>query len=188
MTLTIELISSNTLKITLTKSDMIEYNISYQILDKKNPETKQFLMNIIDIVKEEKDIDLCSEKLYIEAFPQTNGGCLLYISVLSDKLKQRKNIYCEIVCETNNHSLLIKISDIIFKNYNHITKNSQLYYYQGTYRIILTLFSDTENKICDLLDEYMILWNKSEIVSELTKEHFTKIVDRKAIELLSELA
>ena len=54
MTLTIELISSNTLKITLTKSDMVEYNISYQILDKKNPETKQFLMNIIDIVKEGK--------------------------------------------------------------------------------------------------------------------------------------
>lgn len=186
--MTIDLISNNTLKISLSKKDMSEFNIDYDILDKKNPETQIFILNLIEIVKEKKDIDLCSEKLYIEAFPQVNGGCLLYLSVLNEIIKEPKKIYTGIVCETNSIMDLINICNKLYNQCNYLIKISKLYYLNGKYRLILYIYSDADKKINYLLDEYQIENNTNEILISFTKEHFAHIINKNAIETISQLA
>lgn len=184
----IELISSNTLKISLSKRDMSEFNIKYDILDKKNHETKLFLMNLIDIVKEQKDIDLCQEKLYVEAFPQTNGGCLLYLSVLNDVIKSKKDILSYITCDINSLLDLFTISQKAYKSYNYLIKKSELYNEKSNYRLIFYVYTETEKKIYRLLDEYNINYSTDEISVEYTKEYFSPVITRNAIEILAAYA
>ena len=183
----IEIISNNTVKITLSEVDMLDYDINYERLDKKNPETKRLLIELLEAVRDEKNIDLSSEKLYVEAFPQNDGGCLLYISILNDKLKPKMEIYTELVCEINDLNNLISLSSKIFKSYSHLIRGSELYFNENNYRLIINTFPKADSKLCIILSEYGCLIGKGEIISSSTKEHFDLLIDKDAIEKLSTL-
>jgi len=185
--LTIEIISTNTVKITLSEGDMLDYDINYERLDRKNPETKRLLIELLEAVRDEKNIDLCSEKLYVEAFPQNNGGCLLYISILNDRLKPKVELYSELICEISDLNNLLPLCSRIFKGFSHIIRTSELYFDGKIYRLIINTLPKTDKKICNLLNEYGNLIGKGEIIGASTREHFDTIIEKDAIEKLSTL-
>ena len=185
--MTIEVISSNTVKITLTEVDMLDYDINYERLDRKNPETKRLLIELLEAVREEKNIDLCSEKLYVEAFPQNDGGCLLYISILNDRLKTKPELYSELVCEIEELSSTIALSVRIYKNYSHLIRSSELYFNGEVYRLIVNTFPKADNKLTNLLNEFGSVTGKGETLCASTREHFQTILASDAIEKLSTL-
>ena len=186
--MTIEVISTNTVKITLTEVDMLDYDINYERLDRKNPETKRLLIELLEAVREEKNIDLCSEKLYVEAFPQNDGGCLLYISILNDRLKPKIELYSELVCEIDDLDSVIALCSRVYQSYSHLIRSSELYFNGKKYRLIINTFPKVDNKINNLLNEYGNETGKGELLSASTREHFEPILEKEAIERLSALS
>lgn len=81
----IEIVDEKTIKVSLSKADMDSLNVCYDELDYKNPLTKKMIVSVLDIIKSRCDLNLSEEKLFIEAFPYIDGGCILYIRINSER-------------------------------------------------------------------------------------------------------
>jgi negative regulator of genetic competence, sporulation and motility len=83
----IDVLSSNTLKLTLSKCDMSDLDIKYESLSPKNPETKRLLAHVLNSIQRESKtgFTFSGERLFVEAFPRADGGCMLYISCLEEE-------------------------------------------------------------------------------------------------------
>lgn len=181
------LISNSTIKIFLSSEDMAYHNIKFDDLNKEKYETKLFILSLIDEIKNTNNIDLNNEKLYIEAFGQNDGSCLVYISIKGNKFKKKDKISTEIVFEFDMLSNAISASKIIWKNHSHLFRESDFLCSDRNYRIILKVYNKAENKICNCLCEYGKEIGCSDIVSAVTREHYTMIIEKNAVELLSTL-
>ena len=183
--MTIEIISANTIKIVLNEFDMSAYEVSFDKLDRSSPETKKLLIDLIRNIQEEKNIDLSSERLFVEAFPKDDGGCLLYLSMLNNNMKvlQEKNsLYNSMVCKIKSPKDLIEISNQLFNLYNHILHNSELYYLDGEYQLILHTFKKADKKLKTFLSEYCEIVGNGEIDSSSIREYYSCIFPINAIE------
>lgn len=82
----IDVLSPNTLKLTLTKIDMSDLDIKYESLSARNPETKRLLAHVLKNIQHDSQpgFSLTGERLFVEAFPRADGGCMLYISCLEN--------------------------------------------------------------------------------------------------------
>jgi len=66
---------------------MFDMDIKYESLSGKNPDTKRLLSHVLRTVKLDKSagVDFSGERLFVEAFPRPDGGCMLYISSLNEE-------------------------------------------------------------------------------------------------------
>ena len=181
----IEIISSNTIKVVLNKNDMSLYNVSFENLDRSSPETKRLLLDLIHNIKEEKDLDLSSEKLFVEAFPKEDGGCLLYLSTLNGSVKvtpEKSNLYNSIICEIKSPEILLNVSKKLYNLFIHILHNSELYYKDGTYQLILHTYKRADKKLKTVLSEFCEIVGSGEVDSSLIREHYMCVFPIDAIE------
>lgn len=181
------LISNSTIKIFLSNEEMVRYNIKFDDLNKEKYETKIFILNLINEIKKINNIDLSNEKLYIEAFEQSNGSCLIYISIKGDKFKRKDKISTEIVYEFKNLSDVTNASKILWKHQNHLFRESDFLCSNESYRLIIKAYSRAEKRICNCLCEYGQEIGSDEITASVTREHYTMMIEKNAIELLSVL-
>ncbi len=184
----IETISSNTIKIILNENDMSLYDISFDKLDRSNPETKRLLIDLIDNIKDEKNIDLSSERLFVEAFPKDDGGCLLYLSILNSNVKvtpEKSSLYNTLICKIDSPEVLLSVTSKIYEMFNHILHNSELYYSDGTYQLILQIFKKADKKLKTILGEFCQISGNGEIEASAIREHYTCIFPINAIEEIS---
>ena len=184
----IEIISSNTIKIILNENDMSLYDISFDKLDRSNPETKRLLIDLIDNIKDEKNIDLSSERLFVEAFPKDDGGCLLYLSILNSNVKvtpEKSSLYNTLICKIDSPEVLLSVTSKIYEMFNHILHNSELYYSDGTYQLILQIFKKAYKKLKTILGEFCQISGNGEIEASAIREHYTCIFPINAIEEIS---
>lgn len=185
--MTSTLISNSTIKIFLNNEDMKNHNIKFDDLNKEKYETKLFILNLINEIKKNNNIDLTNEKLYIEAFEQSNGSCLIYISIKGEKFKQKNKLSTEIVYEFKNLSDVALASKILWEHQNHLFRESDFLCSSENYRLIIKAYSKAEKRICNCLCEYGKEIGSDEITASVTREHFTMIIEKNAIELLSVL-
>lgn len=181
----IEVISSNTIKVILSQDDMSAYDVSFEKLDRSNPETKRLLLDLIESIKQEKDIDLSSERLFVEAFPKDDGGCLLYLSMLNSSVKitsDRPTVYNTLICAISSPQSLMKICSRICEHFNHIVHNSELYYENGTYQLILLIYRKTDRKLRTMLNEFCEISGSTELEASVIREHYSCIFPVDAIE------
>lgn len=181
----IQIISSNTIKITLDEYDMSTYDISFEKLDRSSPETKRLLIDLIQNIHEEKSIDLSSERLFVEAFPKDDGGCLLYLSILNNNIKatpEKNSLYNSIICKIQSPDDLIIISNQLYNLFNHILHNSELYYMNSTYIIILHTFKKADKNLKVFLNEYCEIIGNGDIDSSSIREYYNCIFPINAIE------
>lgn len=181
------LISNSTIKIFLSSEEMRFYNIKFDDLDKEKYETRRFILNLINEIKSLNNVDLSNEKLYIEAFEQNNGSCLLYISIKGEKFKKKDNISSEIVYEFETLSDVIIASKILWKNMNHLFRESDFLCSNQNYRLIIKSYSKVKEKIRNCLCEYGKEIGTDDITASVTREHYTMVIQENAIELLSVL-
>ena len=101
----IDVLSQNTLKLTLSRLDMSDFDIKYENLSGKNPNTKQLLSNVLRTVKLDKTakVDFSGERLFVEAFPRPDGGCMLYVSSLETSDVSANSEACESDVFANTH-------------------------------------------------------------------------------------
>ncbi|MDR2558489.1 MAG: adaptor protein MecA [Oscillospiraceae bacterium] len=89
----IDILSSNTLKLTLSRIDMFDLDIKYESLSGKNPETKRLLAHVLKSIRLDQKVgfDFSCERIFVEAFPRPDGGCMLYVSSLEADGRKRKS-------------------------------------------------------------------------------------------------
>lgn len=78
----IDELAGNTVKITLDPSDMDGYCIKCEDISGDSRTSELALSRLISCLSEDHDLGLCGERLLVEAFPKSDGGCTLYISSL----------------------------------------------------------------------------------------------------------
>ena len=78
----IQHIGTNKFIVGLSRTDMEQFDITYDEMDYSNIETKRVIWTILDTVRQKtgKDVDP-SGNLMIEAAPDNSGGCLLMFTV-----------------------------------------------------------------------------------------------------------
>lgn len=181
----IEIISSSTIKISLDENDMSLYDISFEKLDRASPKTKRLIIDLIQNIRDETSIDLSSEKLFVEAFPKDDGGCLLYLSMLNSNLKpstDNSSLYSSVICILESPDQLIEISAQIFNIYNHILHNSELYFFDDKYFLILHTFKKADKKLKSFLNEFCEVVGSGEICCSIVREYNICIFPINAIE------
>lgn len=181
----IEIISSNTIKVVLDEFDMSAYDISFDQLDRSSPETKKLLIDLIENINEEKNVNLTDERIFVEAFPKDDGGCLLYLSMLGNNIKiapEKNSLYSSVVCKITNPETLRMLASELYTLYSHITHNSELYYSDGNYHLILHTFKRADKNMRNFLNEYCEIVGTNETDCSYIREYSQCIFPINAIE------
>lgn len=189
--MTIEKISSSTVKIVLSGAELSGYNMDFGMLDSDNPETKSLLISLLTAIENKVDIDLSSDRLFIEAFAANDGGCLLYISVIDHEKKpvQSKKIpaVIKIITEFDSLNHAIKLCRQLKAGYCGMLLGSQLYYNGKDVRLLIEMPSRYEKKLSKILLEYGKIIGTGEFACSATKEYFECIETFNALEKVSRL-
>lgn len=75
-------LSRSTVKITLSEEDMNRYSLCAESITQKTDEAKRTLAGLLK--KERLFRGSNARRLFLEAFPRANGGCILYVSGLEE--------------------------------------------------------------------------------------------------------
>lgn len=209
----IDVLSTNTLKLTLSRLDMFDLDIKYESISGKNPETKRLLAHVLKSIQLDRRIgfDFSGERLFVEAFPRPDGGCMLYISCLepennsvkrNKKVKSpeltsgaEKNIKNEKVkefpkllgavqiCEVKGLRALSGLCRCLCwqAECERLSFESALFAKGSTYRLVIN--GDSPRLIAGIIKEYGELL-RSETDKAATEEHFKLIAKENAAELM----
>ena len=80
--LELNLIKEDKLKVILTPFDMIKYELTCDKIDYDNTETRKAVWSILDYAKHETGFDAAAGRIFIQVYPEKNGGCEIYITKL----------------------------------------------------------------------------------------------------------
>ena len=189
----IEQIDKQTIKVILTPDDMEDLDITYEEMDYKDPNTKRVILELLHQIKDETAVDLSRGKLFIEAFPYANGGCVLYICTIglegqpqAQTAQKRAGFNTPLVFEFSDINLMAAACEHLLLQYNHIILKSALYLYERKYRLLGYSYFKLDNKIIALVSEYGDYIGKGTVRSSFVKEHAKCLLESNAIETVSE--
>lgn len=131
------------ISVILTKSDMTALDITYEELDYSNIETRRVIWTILDEARKVlgKPVDI-DNRLLIRASPADDGGCFLQFTRLSEavdpkrkKLIMKKEDEPLLLCSFDENAFLDCFTRL--KGYESKLKNTEAYFYEGCYHIIV---------------------------------------------------
>lgn len=188
----IEMLENQTVKIVLSSSDMAGFNLTYDEMDYQSPATKRVIHGLIEKVKKELPIDLTNGRLFIEAFPYVDGGCILYVNIIDTAQKKaqakstKAGFSTPIIYRFSNLNDLSALAYRINQMYNHVILKSSLYLHEQKYYLLLYTYFKMDNHLSALLNEFGVLHGKGAVIASIIKEHSKEIISSNAIEILSE--
>lgn len=194
----IEVINIQTIKVILKDSDMQKLKINYIDMDYDDPDTKNAIISILCHVKEEKNINLMEEKLFIEAFPTIYDGCILYINILSAKsnepliedecnIEKKSEFNTPLIFTFHNLDYLSEACSKVDFLYDHIILKNSLYHSNETYYLLIYTYFKLDDKIINIVKEYGSYLGKGNIKCAFVKEHCKNIINQDAIKKIIEL-
>ena len=185
-----EKIDEQTIKIVLSLKDMSDYDLTYEQMDYNDLATRKAILKIIQKIQGKTGVSVESSKLFIETFPNTDGGCIMYINLLnpSEELgfpqKERQSFDTPLIFEINNIDLVVAAAKRLFKKQNHLIINSSLYLLGQKYHLLIYSYCRMEKRILRMTEEYGSYLGKGAILAAVTKEHAKEIVSDHAIETI----
>lgn len=149
-------LSRNTVKITLTEADMRKYSLSSDCISGHNAETKRTLTDFVNRLKEINPLfpEYEPERLFLEAFPRSEGGCILFISTLGREpldLPKASSGSKRLMLITDDINSLSGVSRAIFALSSADTK---LYYLNGEFYLIIPCPRGKSSVLSAAINEY----------------------------------
>lgn len=190
----IELIGKSTVKAALSQDDLNEYGLEFDMIESGSTATRRLLSDILDRLLLTKNIDLTSERLYIEVFPGRTGGVLMYISNskglnLSAGESDNEEELIEAVFSENSIPRLISRAASLDLRIGQYIKNSSLYCSDTSFELIIGLdrreIIKTLKKLKSCQDT--VLSGGSGIRAAHIREHCTPVLTDSAIKKLISL-
>lgn len=188
----IELLENKTVKVVLSNADMLSFHLTYEEMDYKNPETKRVILLLIEEIKREVALDLSTGKLFIEAFPYADGGCILYVNLVDNNTKKnnlkehKQGFSTPIIYAFPTINALGQVAKRIISRYDHIILKSSLFSENNQYFLLLYSYCKMENELSALLNEYGKYYGKGSVISSVIQEHGKELIQTDAIKILSE--
>lgn len=185
-------LSRNTVKITLTEADMRKYSLSSDCISGHNAETKRTLTDFVNRLKKINPLfpGYEPERLFLEAFPRSEGGCILFISTLGrepldipmEKPKTARNKMLMLI--TGDIGCLSGFSRAIYSLSGE--KDAKLYYLNGEYYLIIPCHRGKSSLISAVINEYGEL-SDSRLEIAAAEEHGKLLSGENTIEKLMKL-
>ena len=182
-------LSRNTVKITLTEADMRKYSLSNDCISGHNAETKRTLTDFVNRLKEINPLfpGYEPERLFLEAFPRSEGGCILFISTLG-----REPMDKPMASPKNKRLMLITgyidcLSGVSRAVYNLSGKtDAKLYYLNGEFYLIIPCPRGKSGVISAVINEYGEL-SDSRLEIAAAEEHGKLLSGENTLEKLMKL-
>lgn len=190
----IELIGKSTVKAALSEDDLNEYGLEFDMIESGSTATRRLLSDILDRLLLTKNIDLTSERLYIEVFPGRTGGVLMYISNskglnLSDRESDNEDELIEAVFSESSIPQLISRAAGLDLRIGQYIRSSSLYCSDTSFELIIGLdrreIIKTLKKLKSCQDT--VLSGGSGIRAAHIREHCTPVLTDSAIKKLISL-
>lgn len=186
--LKIELLDEKTVKVLLSKLDMSNLNLTYDEMDYQKPDTKRIILHLIEKIKKEVKIDFSNGRLFIEAFPYADGGCILYVNIIDQVKKvtekQKSSFLTPLIFSCDDVDILFKMSNAVFLKYDHIILKSTLHLLDGKYYLSLYTYFKMDDDIIKSVNEYGKFIGKGSILSAFLNEHAKKLIEDNAIKVI----
>ena len=189
----IEQIDRQTVKVILTQADMDGFDITYEEMDYKDPNTRRVILELLRRIKDEMAVDFSGGKLFVEAFPYLDGGCVLYICTITaegerkPRSRNTNSFNTPLVFEFGELGMLTAACERLLLRYNHIILKSALYLYENKYRLLLYSYFKLDDKLVALVGEYGSYIGKGSIQSSFVREHAKCLIEANAVETLASL-
>jgi negative regulator of genetic competence, sporulation and motility len=189
--LKIEQLDEKTVRILLSAADMEQLDLTYEEMDYNNTVTKRAVFIILQRIKAQTGLTFDNHRLFIEAFPDSNGGCILYLNLIDDAQRQhgqkeRYSFDTPLIFGFESLDSLVAVSKRILNEFNHLVIKTELYLYGNDYRLLLYTYCRMEERIIHLLREYGTFLGKGSVFCAFIKEHAKPILSENAIETVVE--
>lgn len=106
-----DLLSRDTVKITLSEADMREYSLCTEAIELRTAEARRSLSKMLRKMKLFPGYK--PDRLFLEAFPASDGGCVLYVSGLYEESREENVCETAIMCCLDSLDNLIQLCYVI---------------------------------------------------------------------------
>ncbi len=191
-----ELLGSDKLKILLASDDMTKLDITYDQLDYKDADTRRVILELLGRARTQTGFDASYGKLFIEAFPDIEGGCILYFSLVnreepSGKKKLRiksSPSAAPIIYEFPSMDTLLHAAAALHAQCGSFIYKNTLYRIGTGYRLLVYPFDKYDNTVRMVLNEFGKFTGDGLLCASFTAEHGKPLIENLAIEKLVEFA
>lgn len=185
----IDILSETTLKLTLTADDMSKHRLCYESLSKDGGNFKECRETLGRILKTDSTPESEAiaaqllengRRLFIEAFKRMDGGCMLYVSALDRRRRDRKEQLLDkaegsspIIFETQSEEDMGALCRclVLEQLSGGAEFKSKLFTDGRIYRLALTPLNTCASRIMRLMNEYGTA-TRSELSAAVTEEYF----------------
>ena len=180
-------LSRNTVKITLTGKDMKDYSIKSESLRSRTAESKRSLTSFLKKFQSESSLfpDQKAERLFLEAFPSDDGGCILYVSTLGSDIlppPETERRTAPLMCRTATLGDTARLC----RSLTGKVRSSALYKLGGGYCLILKVQTASAALVSRIIGEYGSLSDDPIDIAFVT-EHGVPVCSSSAVSKLSAL-
>ena len=180
-------LSRNTVKITLTGKDMKDYSIKSESLRSRNAESKRSLTSFLKKFQSESSLfpDHKAERLFLEAFPSDDGGCILYVSTLGSDIlppPEPERRTTPLMCSTATLGDTARLC----RSLTGKVRSSALYKLESGYWLIIKVQTEKAALVSRIIGEYGSLSDDPTDMAFVT-EHGSVICPASAVGKLSAL-
>lgn len=181
-------ITDDRLKIQLSGQDMEKLQISYDQLDYSDGQTRKAILVLLELAREETGFELGAAKLFVEAYPHDNEGCVIYFTMLDNENednKKKNTFYPSVVFKFENADVLIDCTFRLFEQYCHRIYKSSLYYFEGSFHLVVYPFDHSDDRTSAFISEYAQKVGEGELYVVWLKEHADLILEDNAVDQLA---
>ena len=182
-------ISDNTIKIVLTKNDLIMLEIDFSKCDRNSPEAKKLVDILLNLLKKSGFYDI-GNKIYVEIFEEFTGGCVVYITKKDSHKKangSNPEAHFYIIFQTSSIKELISLCSKLKNEIGKSIKSSVLYYSDNIYRLLISLPKAHLKQAAKTLKKVKCFSSNDRLIIEQTKEHYDLLINSNAHDKISEL-
>ena len=139
----VEHLSTGTVKVTVTRSELKEFGVDYESLESTSAETRHMICEILRLSGIKEMLEC--RRIFVEAFRSGSGGCLLYVSA-------QESVGGTICCEVRDiHSLFALCAIDALRER---AACSALFSSRGSYYLEITAKPGRRSELCGLLGEF----------------------------------
>ena len=185
----IEPLDEKTIKVVLSRRDMEGFQLTYEEMDCQNAGTKRVIRRLLDEIREQADLDLSRGRLYIEAFPYADGGCILYVNLLESapagRAGRKTSFDTPLVFAFDSLDTLTALAARLERQYGHVILKNALYLMEGRYYLLIYTYFKMDAQLTHLLNEYGSFVGKGAVPSALIQEHARELIPSDAAQVLT---
>lgn len=184
----IDILSKTTLKLTLTADDMNNYDLRYEILSEQGNDCRKTLGRLLKEAEEVEAVAAAARfiseerRLFVEAFRRMDGGCMLYVSALTEHNHKKPDEESDpdvapILFEAANQRDMGNLCRCLLLERSRDTQFSSRLFTDGKcFRLEVIPQNTCRSKVIRLFREFGIAIC-DELVAAYTAEHFKVVSD-----------